>query len=311
MKYFFLFFSLFFFSACNLFFEEDLSKIKVELLTPPDNYNSKIQTQEFIWEAMEGADEYQFQIVSKSFAYIEEYILDTTLTSTKFSITLEPKEYEWRVIGKNSAGESAYDEYKLTITDDTTLAGQIINTILPNDNDSYTKDSIAFWWYKLNNAQNYQLQVATHPSFNSQTITQNVSTSNDYYYLINTLGIGQFYWRIRALRGNVDTTTYTTTKTFTIDAAPIHNSPNNNSAVVLPLTINWSTTTNVAKDSLFLYYNNSTTPFKAVELSSPTYQFTNTDTLGRGTGTYYWQIRSVGNNGYISSKSNLWQFSIN
>lgn len=311
MKYIYILLLLFSCAACNLFFEEDLSKIKVELLTPPDSYSSKIQTQEFIWEAMDGAEEYQFQLVSKTFDYIEEYIVDTILTTTKFSLTLNPNTYEWRVIGKNNAGESAYDEYKLTITDDTTLVGQVINTILPNDNDSYTKDSIAFWWYKLNNAQNYQLQVATHPSFNSQTVIQNITTSNDYYYLINTLGIGQFYWRMRALRGNSDTTSYTTTQTFTVDAAPIHNSPNSSSAVVLPLTMNWSTATNVAKDSLFLYYNSSVTAFKVVELSSANYQFTSSDTLGRGTGTYYWQLRSVGTNGYISSKSNLWQFSIN
>ncbi len=311
MKYIYILFITFSFSACSLFFEDDLSKIKVDLLTPPDGYSSKVQTQEFIWEAMEGADEYQFQIVSKSFAYIEEYILDTILTTTKFSITLEPQAYEWRVIGKNNAGESDYDEYQLTITSDTTIAGQTISTISPNDNDTYSSDSVAFWWYKLNNAQNYQLQVATHPSFNSQTITQDVSTSNDYYYLINTLGIGQFYWRMRALRGSSDTTAYTTTKSFTINATPIHTTPSNNSAVVLPLTMNWSSAANVAKDSLFLYYNNSSVAFKAIEISSPTYQFTSTDTLGRGAGTYYWQVRSVGSNTYVGAKSNLWQFVIN
>jgi len=299
------------FSGCGILWEEDLSKKKVDMFSPPNTYTTFTQSQTFVWDSIPGASVYQFQIVSKRFDYIEDYVLDTTFSGTSITLGLIPREYQWRVMGVNNAGESGFYVYDLTINEDTTLANQIVSAIVPTSNTTYTTDSVAFWWTLISLAEQYELQVASHPSFNSQTIKRDSTTTNDYIYLEDMLGLGTFYWRIRAMRVGVDTTPYSTTAQFTIDMAPIQQTPTNNVTQLLPFNMSWLRASNVAKDSLFLYYNNTTTPYKKIELTANNYTFSNVDTIGYGSGVYYWEVKSLGDNNVQSSWSNLRQFTIN
>lgn len=306
----FAFFILLCLSSCNLFFEKDLSKVKVDLLSPPNAYTTYTQTQTFVWDSLPNITHYRFQIVSKRFDYIENYVLDTSLNDTRITLSLQPKEYQWRVIAYNNSSETDYNINDLIVVQDTSLANQIVNTIAPNGTN-YTSDSVAFWWSALGLANQYQLQVATHPSFNSQTIRADTLTANDYCYLVNYLGLGTFHWRIRAMRAGIDTTPYTAIQTFTIDAIPVLQTPSNNSQQNLPFNMSWTHGSNLLRDSLLIYYNNTNTPYKRLGLTTNNYTFNSTDTVGQGTGTYYWKVKSVGTNNIESSFSDFWQFTIN
>lgn len=310
MKY-WLLLSALFLVGCNLIMEDNLSKIKVDMLSPPNGYNTSTQTQTFVWDTLPSATKYRFQIVTKRFDFIEAYVLDTFITGNRLTLGLEPKEYQWRVIAYNNSSQGDYNTYDLTIGQDTSLANQLVNAIAPAANAAYTKDSVAFWWTLLGLADQYQLQVSTHPSFNSQTIKKDTTTSQDYIYLENMLGLGTFYWRIRAMRVGIDTTIYSAIQQFSINMTPIHQAPSNNSIQSLPLNINWLHASNVATDTLFLYYNNTSTTYKKVALSTNSYTFNSLDTTGYGVGTYYWQVKSLGNNAVLSNTSSLWQFNIN
>lgn len=298
-------------TSCGILIEDDLTTQKVDLLSPPNGYTSTTQTQIFVWDSLPGALQYRFQLVSKRFDFIEDYIKDTVLTTTRISLALAPEQYQWRVIGINNAGETDTDIFDLNIGTDTTLANQVVNTIAPTNNASYSSDSVAFLWSTIDLANQYQMQVATSPTFNSQTIRTDTITTNDYVYLKNQLGLGLYYWRIRAMRIGRDTTGYNTTQSFIINMVPVHQSPSNNSNQTLPINIDWTSASNIKSDSLYLYFNNTTTPFVKTARTTSDYTFSSTDTIGRGTGIYYWQIKTVANNGTQSSKSNFWQFTIN
>lgn len=300
-----------FFSSCNLIFEEDLSKRKVELLSPPDNYRTPVQTQTFVWDSLPEVNQYRFQLVSKRFDFIEDYVLDTLIRQQKITLTLAPREYQWRVIGVNSSSESGYHTHSLEVGQDTSLSNQIVNVVAPSPNATYQKDSVAFLWTALNLADQYQLQVASNASFNSQTLLIDTLTPRDFVYSIQQLGLGTFYYRIRAIRVGRDSTAFSAIQQFKIDMTPIHLSPNNNSIVTLPLNISWQAASNTIKDSLFLYYNNTATPYQKIELINTNYTFASVDTTGYGAGTYYWQVKSVSNNNLTSNFSSLWQFTIN
>ena len=306
-----LLYLILFFSGCNLIFEDDLSTKKVDMLSPPIGYTTYTQTQTFVWDSLPDITQYRFQLVSKRFDFIEEYTIDTFLTTTSITLALQPKEYEWRVSAYNNSSQTDYHTFNLTVVQDTTLVNQIVNTIVPAANASYSSDSVAFWWSALGLADQYQLQVATNPSFNSQTIVVDSNTVNDYIYLIDQLGLGTFYWRLRAMRVGIDSTAYSAIQQFSIDMAPVHQNPANSSTQTLPLNMSWNSASNLAKDSLFLYFNNTATAYKTVEITTGNYTFDAIDTTGYGAGTYYWNLRSVGNNSVLSSYSSLWQFTIN
>ena len=300
-----------FISSCNLIFEEDLSKRKVELLSPPDNYRTAVQTQTFVWDSLPEVSQYRFQLVSKRFDFVEDYVLDTIISQQKITLGLTPRQYQWRVIGLNSSSESGYYTYSLEVGQDTSLTNQVVNVLAPSPNASYQEDSVAFLWTALNLADQYQLQVASDASFNSQTIVIDTLTPRDFIYAIQQLGLGTFYYRIRAIRVGRDSTSYSPTQQFSINMTPIHLSPSNNSTVTLPLNISWQVASNTIKDSLFLYHNNTATPYQKIELINTNYTFASVDTTGYGAGTYYWQVKSVSNNNLTSNFSSLWQFTIN
>lgn len=311
MKLFFLVTFLALFSGCSLIFEDDLSTQKVDLISPPNGYVTPTQTQTFIWDSLPGATQYRFQLVSQRFDYIEHYIVDTVLAGRRVTLSLVPRAYEWRVIGLNASSETNFYTHSLTIVNDTTLRNQVLNVIAPVTNRVYQKDSVAFLWSALSMANQYQVQVATDPSFNSQTLRKDTLTQQDFIYLIGDLGLGTFYYRLRAMRVGRDTTPYTAIQSFRIDARPIPRTPANNSAPTLPLNIGWQRASGIAKDSLFLFYNSTATPYQRLELSNNNYTFDNMDTTGYGSGVYYWQVKSVATNGLETERSNLWQFTIN
>lgn len=311
MRYFLMLFTLLSLSACNLIFEDDLRTQKVELLSPPDGFVTPTQTQIFVWDTLPNVPRYRFQLVSKRFDFIEDYILDTILLDKRLTLGLVPKEYQWRVVGMNNSSETDYYTYDLKVVQDTSLVNQTVLWIAPVPNALYERDSVAFLWVSLNLANQYQLQVATDPSFNSQTIVVDTTTTQDFVYLVNQLGLGTFYYRIRALGIGQDRTVFTNTRMLDIDAKPIHQFPTNNSSPLLSFNINWQHASNVVKDSLFLYYNTTNTPYQRLERTATNYTFTTADTVGRGAGIYYWQVRSIGTNGAISSPSNLWKFTLN
>lgn len=311
MKYLILLSLTVFTVSCNLIFEEDLSKRKVDLLSPPNGYTTYTQTQTFVWDSLPDVSQYRFQLVSKRFDFIEDYVLDTLITGRSLTLGLEAKEYQWRVIGLNNSSETGYNTYSLNVVQDTSLANQTVNLIAPTPNTIYAKDSVAFFWTELGLANQYQLQVATHPSFNSQTIATDTTTAQDYMYLIRRLGLGTFYYRIRAMRVGRDTTAYTTVQQFNINMIPIHSSPANNSTPTLPFNMSWQRASRIAKDSLFLYHNNTATAYQKLELTNNNYTFISSDTIGYGAGIYYWQVKSLGTNNQQSGTSSLWQFTIN
>lgn len=297
--------------GCSAIFEPDLGKQEVVLLSPPNNYETGVQTQELIWEEMDDATNYRLQIVSENFNYIEDYVLDTTISTNRFTIALEPKIYEWRVIALNNATESDPTTHKLTIREDTTLVEQLVNIIQPADGASYDWDSLAFLWTDLASAVNYRLVVATDPSFNSQTIELNTIVPYDFYYMAGEVGTGTYYWKIKAL-GSIDSSEYTTTRSFSIDAYPEQNSPANGSTITtFPLSLNWTSTVTNVEDSLYIYYENEALPYLSLSNTSGVYQFTSADTVGKGTGSYYWQLRSISNTGFLSSYTALREFKIN
>ena len=94
--------------ACNDIFEDDLGSLKVYLLAPGNYLASQQFTNTFFWEDVPGALTYNLQIVEPGFSQISNLLLDTTITDYKYSFTLTPGTYQWRVKAINGSSETSY-----------------------------------------------------------------------------------------------------------------------------------------------------------------------------------------------------------
>ena len=106
-------------AACEDIFEPDLEDKIVQIIAPEDGLQTVRQTNTFWWEYVEGALEYNLQIVNPSFDYILKLELDTNITENQFTYTLTPGSYQWRVSAFNFSSATPYTMHTLTIIDTT------------------------------------------------------------------------------------------------------------------------------------------------------------------------------------------------
>ena len=111
-KYITLFLAL---NSCSDVIEPSLIKEEVKLISPVNNDSSSIYTQTFWWEKVNNAINYNLQIVSPSFENVKVLILDSIITGNKFTCTLQPGKYQWRLRAQNGSSQTAYKTQNFTI----------------------------------------------------------------------------------------------------------------------------------------------------------------------------------------------------
>jgi hypothetical protein len=116
--------------------EDDISSIQFSLLSPPNNSTSKQLGQTFWWEKVQGAEEYNIQIVSPSFNDIEELVIDSIITNNKLNYTLQEKDYQWRVFATNSTSQSESEIFTFNVDTSTNPKQEIFYI----GNDNFNKD---------------------------------------------------------------------------------------------------------------------------------------------------------------------------
>lgn len=95
--------------ACDDIIEVvDISEKTVTVLAPKDQAVLNTGSVSFSWQPLEDAESYQVQVATPTFNEATQIVLDTIVTKTNISGTLEANNYEWRVKAKNSAYETAY-----------------------------------------------------------------------------------------------------------------------------------------------------------------------------------------------------------
>ncbi|MGM0528966.1 MAG: hypothetical protein ACQERS_11205 [Bacteroidota bacterium] len=94
--------------SCEDFFEKDLSALELVLLSPPDNYISRNSEIILWWDYLNGAYDYQLQIVYPDFVSPEKLVIDTIIIENKLEVKLDTGIYQWRVRGMNGSSETSY-----------------------------------------------------------------------------------------------------------------------------------------------------------------------------------------------------------
>ena len=285
-------FAIFF--ACEDVFEEDLDNDRIVLLSPPDSFITNVLAHTLWWEPVEGALNYQVQIVSPNFNNIQQLVVDEVLenTVTIYEHTFTPGIYQWRVRATNGGSSTPYATRTITIDSTTDLTGQTVQLINPTNNDTTNQMQHIFQWAALFSATYYRLEVRS-PDFNG-TILFSDSTTNSSLNLTFT-GEGSYGWGVRA--ENDESVSSYSSRGLYIDTAapntPVLLSPAQDSLFPSKqFTLSWdrgSVTGSSIRDSLFIYSDANRQNIALEEVVSAT---SYSDSL-QTAGTYYWEVRSI------------------
>lgn len=292
--------------GCDDIIERNISDVTVVVHSPPDSLISTLVTQVFWWNEVDGADYYNLQIVSPSFSYILQLVTDTNIYGTKFSYSLNPGNYEWRIKALNFAYETPFTTQMLIIDSTPDISHQVIRLLGPADLDTTNKTQFLFDWEKLYNAQNYHFQIL----YENQSYISEILSYDSITHFLNA-GDGSYQWKIRG-QNSTSNTPYSS-RTLFIDTSspgiPQLILPEANSALKDSIiSFSWKRGEHygssvrdslfIAKDSLF---NNAVL---SIIVNGTCYQ----DSLGKG--NYFWRVSSSDKAGNWSGYSGSRKFSI-
>ena len=94
---------------------EDISEDTVAILAPTTDSVLAEGIISFSWSELEEAEQYRLQLATPTFENASQILLDSIITTTSFSKTLEFGNYEWRIRAENSEYQTAYTIQNFTV----------------------------------------------------------------------------------------------------------------------------------------------------------------------------------------------------
>ncbi len=283
--------------ACADIMDPDISDKQVFLLSPHDNIETILSTHTFWWSEVEYAEEYTLQIARPNFKFIEQIVLDTTITKTKFVYGLTPSEYEWRVQASNTRSETQFSSHSMFIDPTLDITNETLQLYSPINNDTTNLSQLTFQWIKLYNADAYHFELI----YDGVT-AKSRETENDTVIINIENNDGDYTWRVKAINSIAETVWFE--RQFFLDReAP--GTPNliepaaDASLTDEEISFSWNhdlTDTSSIKDSLVVRNENKEVKV-AVLLTKKTLS------VSIDPGIYTWYVRSIDKAGNLSNKS--------
>ena len=302
-------------NACKKdFIVEDIKNKTVVVLAPANNLITTSNAVTFWWEALDGAEKYNLQIVKPNFASLTSIVADTNVVGTKFTVTLLPGTYQWRIRATNAGGNTAYQQYDLKVDTTSNLSGQLVSIISPQTNYLTGNKSVSFSWNILNAALTYQFLLLNSTG---GTIKDTITSNTTYNYTFPNLS-GNYSWKVRA-QNNSSISQYNAASTFTIDltapAAPSLTVPVNGAIVTPTNNLGWNRVgaPDAKSDSVFIATDSA---FTNIISRTRTYQqsilISALNNTPPATSTiYWWKLRSIDSVGNRSVYSSQLKFKLN
>lgn len=300
------------YSCTKDFIIKDIKKDTVKVISPADGLSTPNNLVTFWWDELDGAENYNLQIVKPNFNSVIQLLIDTIITTNKFNYTFTPGTYQWRIKAINGGGNTLYTTRTIVI--DTTSNLNLTSVLLgvPLTAMVTSSNSITFSWNALPSANYYELQL-TPPSGVIITIPNITSTS--YIYTFTTvLGSEEKYtWSVIA-KNSFSQTQNNTVRGFKIDRkiplSPSISSPNTYSTSVRD-TINlvWTrnqSSTDIQYDVISIGADSLFAVVLANQIINSSIPSPRLNTIYSYTGTpipIWWKVTSSDSVGNISNPS--------
>ncbi|MDA9316482.1 hypothetical protein N9Q58_01045 [Polaribacter sp.] len=102
-------------SKCEAIFIEDISDETIVLLAPSNNVQIDSIEVQFNWKPLQDATTYEVQIAAPTFEAASQLVLDSIVSNTIISKSLDLGNYEWRVKGMNAEYSTNFTTNSFTI----------------------------------------------------------------------------------------------------------------------------------------------------------------------------------------------------
>lgn len=259
--------------ACTKdFVVKNIKKSHVNIIAPADGMSTPNNTVIFWWDELDGAEEYELQIVSPDFSAVQQLVVDTVLSGNKFTHTFVPGSYQWRIRATNAGGSTDYTTRSFVIDTTSNLNLVSVSLIAPHTPTVTSATSIAFSWNPLPAASYYELTVTSLSTGSVTTVSNITATGYNLSFSVASGAEESFAWKVRAFN-SFSQTQNNTVRTFKIDKlsplAPIILAPVNSSIVRDTSKIRWNHNpspndiekdiVSISSDSLFANVINTTT----------------------------------------------------
>jgi len=295
------------FAACKDIIKDDLSNTQLQIQTPPDNFRTNNFSVTFIWNQLNDAEYYHLQIAIPRFDSMQQLLLDTLVSTTNYTFTLNPGKYQWRIRAENSGSSTGYITRTIFVDTNSNLNGQTFNVSSPVNNYLTNNSVLTFNWPSFYAANQYEFILLDA----SNNIIRDINTTNTS--IADTLYEGSFTWKARAMNtGNGTATQFSDLRSFTIDktapSASTPLSPANNSIDTNSVTLTWIRAIDAYGDSIIVASDSLFTSIFANTFTTGTTNFL-LPPLPLNQKTF-WRIRSRDIAGNWSPYSNIFTFTV-
>jgi hypothetical protein len=214
------------------------------LVSPVENANKDSTNPAFSWHPGYQATSYEIQISVDSFATTikDTVVADTSYTYSGDSI-LNCTSYRWRVLARNSAGNTAYSAPRSFTT--MFLVPGVPSLVSPPDSATGLPAQPKLKWKGDVCSQTYTIQVASDTGFTALVLNVAVNTPDSIVVSTPFYGISTYYWRVRA-NSTTGSGLFSAYRTFTtalfIPSVPALVSPGQDDVIVTQqATLIWKT----------------------------------------------------------------------
>jgi hypothetical protein len=298
-------------SSCDDIIEPSINKSQVSLEAPANQYTSTSYTINFWWDQVDHALSYHLQVVTPTFASPGSLVLDTIVTNYKFAFSLNPGNYQWRVMAENGSSQTAYSAPRSFTVAATSIKQQSVQLISPANTFLTNQSTFIFQWGSIYGATQYRFEIDTNNFVNQNTVIANTVIPGQQINF--TFPKSQVYqWRVRA-ENDTAQAQWSAVNTLTFNNIPPAQVtlvvPATGTTLSKPVSLQWSAVPNAVHYKLYALKSDSATLYNSnfpLVLNATNYSFNQ----GISGDKIYWKVSAVDAEGNEGKTSVLWNFTL-
>jgi len=296
-------------TSCDEIIEPSINKQQVQPEAPADQYISASYTVNFWWDGVDHALSYHLQVVTPNFSTPGSLVLDTTVKINKFSFTLNPGNYQWRVMAENGSSQTAFTAARNFTIVAGSIKQQSVQLTSPANNFITNQSPAIFQWSSLYGATAYQFELDTNNFVNESTIVSNQVIPGQQISF--TFPKDQVYqWRVKAKNDTAQaqwSAVYSITYDHTPPGPVTLTAPADGATVSLPVSLQWNAVGGTNKYKLYVYKSDGLTAYNSsfpMSLNATGYTFN----MGASGDKIFWMVTAVDTAGNESQASAIESF---